>query len=80
MLRGIYAHLMMGRMRNLEFREMLEVAPSICKVAWNQIEMFQVGHVQRKIVDALMKRVENIIVKGKKVEKKTENVGETNQN
>ena len=57
-------HKMMDRIKNQEFREKLGVAPIYAKMRDNKLRSF--GHVQRKNLDAPVRRIENIIVEGKK--------------
>ena len=54
----------MDRIRNQEFRDKLRVAPISRKMRKNRLMWF--GHVQRKIFDAHVRRVESIIVEGKR--------------
>ena len=54
----------MDRIRNREFREKLGVAPFSTKMRENRLRWF--GHVQRKTFDAPVRKIESIIVKGKK--------------
>ena len=55
---------MMDRIRNQEFREKLGVAPLSAKMRENRLRWF--GHVQRKTHDAPVRRIECIIVEGKR--------------
>ena len=64
MLRWICGKTMMERIRNLEFREKLGVAPLSAKMRENRLRWF--GHVQRKTHDAPVRRIECIIVEGKR--------------
>ena len=64
MLRWMCGHTLMDRIRNREFRNKLGVAPISGKMLENRLRWF--GHVQRKTFDALVKRVESIIVEGKR--------------
>ena len=64
MLRWMYENTMMDRIRNQEFRDKLEIAPISRKTRENRLRWF--GYVQRKTFDAPVRRVENIIVEGKR--------------
>ena len=64
MLRWMCGNTMMDRIRNREFREKLGVAPLSAKMRENRLRWF--GHVQRKTHDAQVKRIECIIVEGKR--------------
>ena len=64
MLRWMYGNTMMDRIRNQEFREKLGVAPLSAKMREKRLRWF--GHVQRKTHDALIRRIEYIIVEGKR--------------
>ncbi|XP_057532812.1 uncharacterized protein LOC130810692 [Amaranthus tricolor] len=64
MLRWMCGHTLMDRIRNQEFRDKLGVAPISGKMQENRLRRF--GHVQRKTFDAPVRRVESIIVKGKR--------------
>ena len=55
---------MIDRIRNQEFRERLGVAPLFAKMRENRLRWF--GHVQRKTYNASVRRIENIIVEGKR--------------
>ena len=55
---------MMDRIRNQEFRENLGVASLSAKIRENKLRWF--GHVQRKTHDVPVRRIECIIVEGKK--------------
>ena len=52
------------RIENQEFREKLGVAPLAAKMRENRLRRF--GHVQRKDFDSPIRRVESIIVEGKR--------------
>ena len=54
----------MNRIRNQEFKEELGVAPLSAKMRENMLRWF--GHVQRKTHDASVRRIECIIVEGKR--------------
>ena len=54
----------MDRIRNQEFRDKLGVAPISRKMRENKLKWF--GHVQRTTLTAPVRRVENIIVEGKR--------------
>ena len=64
MLRWICGKNMMDKIRNQEFREKLGVTPLSAKIRENRLRWF--GHVQRKIHDAPVRRIECIIVEGKR--------------
>ena len=64
MLRWMCGHILMDRIRNQEFRDKLGVAPISGKMRENRLRWF--GHVQRKTLAAPVRRVENIIVEGKR--------------
>ena len=64
MLRWMCGHTLMDRIRNQEFRDKLGVAPISGKMRENRLRWF--GHVQRKTFDAPVRRVESIIVEGKR--------------
>ena len=64
MLRWTCDNTVMDRIRNQEFREKLWVAPLSAKMRENRFKWF--GHVQRKTHDAPVRRIECIIVEGKK--------------
>ena len=64
MLRWMCGHTLMDRIRNQEFRDKLGVAPISGKMRENRLRWF--GHVQRKTFDAPVRRVESIIVDGKR--------------
>ena len=64
MLRWMCGNTMMDRIRNQEFREKLGVASLFAKMRENRLRWF--GHVQRKTHDALVRRIECIIVEGKR--------------
>ena len=64
MLRWMCGHTLMDRIRNQEFRDKLGVAPFSEKMRENRLRWF--GHVQRKTLAAPMRRVESIIVEGKR--------------
>ena len=64
MLRWMCGNTMMDRIRNQEFREKLGVAPLSAKMRENRLRWF--GHVQRKTHDAPVRRIECIIVEGKR--------------
>ena len=64
MLRWMSGKTMMDRIRNQEFREKLGVTPFSAKMRDNRLRWF--GHVQRKTHDALVRRIECIIVEGKR--------------
>ena len=57
-------HTLMNRISNQEFRDRLGVAPISEKMRENRLRWF--GHVQKKTFDALVRRVESIIVEGKR--------------
>ena len=54
----------MDRIRNQEFRDKLGIAPIFKKMRENRLSWF--GHVQRKTFAAPVRRVESIIVEGKR--------------
>ena len=64
MLRWMCGHILMDRIRNQEFWDKLGVAPLSGKMCENRLGWF--GHVQRKTFDAPVRRVESIIVEGKR--------------
>ena len=64
MLRWMCGKTMLDRIRNQEFRETLRVAPISAKMRENRLRWF--GHVQRKTHDAPVRRIECIIVEGKR--------------
>ena len=64
MLRWMCGHTLMDQIRNQEFRDKLEVGPISGKMRKNRLRCS--GHVQRKTFAAPMRRVENIIVEGKR--------------
>ena len=64
MLRWMCEHTLMDRIMNQEFRHKLGVAPISEKMRENRLRWF--GHVQRKTLAALVRRVESIIVEGKR--------------
>ena len=64
MLRWMCGHILIDRIRNQEFRNKLKVAPISGKMRENRLRWF--GHVQRKTFDAPVRRVESIIVEGKR--------------
>ena len=64
MLRWMCGHTLMDRIRNQEFRDKLGVAPISEKMHENRLRSF--GHVQKKTFNALVRRVESIIVEGKR--------------
>ena len=64
MLRWMCGYTMMDKIRNQEFKEKLGVAPLSAKIRKNKLRWF--WHVQKKIHDAPVKRIECIIVEGKK--------------
>ncbi|XP_057540068.1 uncharacterized protein LOC130818029 [Amaranthus tricolor] len=64
MLRWMCGHILMDRIRNQEFRDKLGVAPISGKMRENRLRWF--GHVQRKTLAAPVRRVESIIVEGKR--------------
>ena len=54
----------MDRIRNQEFTDKLGITPITRKMRENRLRLF--GHVQRKTFDAPVRRVESIIVEGKR--------------
>ena len=64
MLRWMRGNIMMKRIRNHEFREKLGVPPLSAKMRENRLRWF--GHVQRKKHDSPLRRIECIIVEGKR--------------
>ena len=64
MLRWMCGHTLMDRIRNQEFRDKLGATPIFGKMREDRLRWF--GHVQRKTLAALLRRVENIIVEGKR--------------
>ena len=66
MLRWMCGHTLMDRIRNQEFRDKLGVASIFGKMRENKLRLF--GHMQRKIFDAPVRRVESITVEGKRTQ------------
>ena len=64
MLRWMCGHTLMDRITNQEFREKLGVAPISEKMQKYRLRWFV--HVQRNTFDALVRRVESIIIEGKR--------------
>ena len=64
MLRWMCGKAMMDKIKNQEFREKLGVAPLSAKMRENRLRWF--GHVQRKPIEAPVRRIETIIVEGKR--------------
>ena len=64
MLRWMCGHTLMDRIRNQEFRDKLGVALISRKMRENRLRWF--GHVQKKTFIAPVRRVESIIVEGKR--------------
>ena len=64
MLRWMCGNTMIDTIKNQEFGEKLGVAPLSTKMRENRSRWF--GHVQRKTHDAPVRRIECIIVEGKK--------------
>ncbi|XP_057532968.1 uncharacterized protein LOC130810861 [Amaranthus tricolor] len=64
MLRWMCGHTLIDRIKNQELRDKLGVAPIFGKMRENRLRWF--GHVQRKTFVAPMRRVESIIVEGKR--------------
>ena len=64
MLRWMYEHTMIDRIRNWKFREKLEVAHLSAKMRDNRLRWLR--HVLRKTYDAPVRRIESIIVEGKR--------------
>ncbi|CAO2842404.1 unnamed protein product [Amaranthus hypochondriacus] len=64
MLRWMCGKIMLDRIRNQEFRETLRVTPISAKMRENRLRWF--GDVQRKTHDAPVRRIECIIVEGKR--------------
>ena len=64
MLRWMCGNTMVDKTKNQEFREKLGVAPFSAKMRKNGLRWF--GHVQRKIHDAPVRRIECIILEGKR--------------
>ena len=60
----MYGHTLMDRIKNQEFRDKPGVAPISGKIRENRLKWF--GHVQRKTFATPVKRVESIIVEGKR--------------
>ena len=60
MLRWMCGNTMMDRIKNREGRQKLGVAPNSAKMSENRLRLFE--RVQRKTFNALMKRIESIIV------------------
>ena len=55
---------MLDKIKNQEFREKLGVAPLSAKMRENRLRWF--GHVQRKPLEAPVRRIETFIVEGKR--------------
>ena len=55
---------MIDKIRNQEFRQKLRVAPISANMHVNRLRWF--GHVQRKTFDAPVRRIESIILEGKR--------------
>ena len=64
MLRWMCGNTMMERIKNQEFRKTLGVASISAKMRENRLRWF--GHVQRKTHDAPVRRIECIIMEGKR--------------
>ena len=64
MLRWMCGNTIMDRIKNQEFREKLGVAPLSAKMHENRLRWF--GHVQRMTANSHVRRIENIIVEGKR--------------
>ena len=64
MLRWICGHTLMDRIRNQEFKDKQGVASISRKMRENRLRWF--GHVQKKTFAAPVRRVESIIVEGKR--------------
>ena len=64
MLRWMCGNTIMDKIKKREFREKLGVAPLSTKMRENRLRWF--GHVQRKNVSCLIRRIESIIVEGKR--------------
>ena len=64
MLRWMCGNTIMNRIKNKEFREKLGVAPLFEKMRENRLRWFE--HVQRKTLDSPVRRIESIIVEGKR--------------
>ena len=65
MLRWMCGHTLMDRMRNHEFREKLALAPIPAKMRRNRLRWFR--HVQRTTFDTHVRRIQSIIVEGKRI-------------
>ena len=65
MLRWMFGHTLINRIRNQEIRDKQGVAPISGKMRETKLRWF--GHVQRKTFDAPVRRVESIIVEGKRI-------------
>ena len=64
MLKWMCGHTMMDRIKNQEYREKLGVAPLSAKMCEKRFRWF--GHVKWKTYDAPVRRIESIIVEGKR--------------
>ena len=64
MLRWMCDKTMVDRIKNYECREKLRVASISAKMRENKLRWF--GHVRRKTFDAPLRRIESIIVEGKR--------------
>ena len=64
MLRWMCDNTLRDIIRNRDFIEQLGVAPISANIRENRLRWF--GHVQRKTFDAPVRRIESIIVEGKR--------------
>ena len=64
MLRWVCDNTMMDSIRNWEFREKLGVSPISAKMRENRLRWF--GYMHRKSFDALVRKIERIIMEGKR--------------
>ena len=64
MLRWVCGNTVMDQIKNQEFREKLDIAPLSAKMSENRLRQFE--NVQRKTVDSPVRRIENILVEGKR--------------
>ena len=64
MLRWMCGKTMIDKIKSQEFRDKLEAAPLSVKMRENRLRWF--GHVQRKPIEAPVRRIKTIIVEGKR--------------
>ena len=73
MLRWMCGKTMMDEIKNQEFKEKLGVAPLSSKMRENRLRWF--WHVQRKPIEAPVRRIETIIVEGKRSQARPNKTG-----